>query len=544
MLKLINKVSLQKIISSIEKQLMPILKSRVVAGIFVFLLIVFMLDLFFPLPESKPYSKAVYAKDGTLLTAYLSKDEKWRMRTRLEEVSPDLIIAILDKEDNWFYWHPGINPVAVVRAVFQNMFSGKRISGASTITMQLARMLEPAERTYGNKFLEMLRAFQLELHYSKDEILEMYLSNLPYGGNIEGVKSASYIYFNRPPAKLSLSQAIVLTIIPNDPNDLRLDRNTSKLMDERNKWIKKFDGNKIFGHQDLMDALDEPVKAKRFAINNDAPHFCRFVSQKFSQDQIYTSLDQSIQKTAEKILESYVNRVKSKQVSNGAVLIIDNKTNSVAAYCGSADFNDNASLGQVNGITALRSPGSTLKPFLYTLAFDLGELTPSMKLLDIPTDFGGYEPENYDLQYNGPVTAKYALVNSLNIPAVRLLKQTGLEKFISLLQKCGFNDIAQNKNMLGLSLILGGCGTRLEQLTKAYTVFSHGGKLFPLNYLKTDSLDVSDCTNIFSSPAAYLTGSILTSNERPDYPADFLFSTEHPLIAWKTGTSLRLKCLS
>ena len=329
----------------------------------------------------------------------------------------------------------------------------------------------------------------------------------------------------------------MLTIIPNNPNALRIDKSTVEVLRERNKWIKSFEEENVFSRNDLQDALDEPVYVNRFAIKTEAPHFCRTISQKYSQDEIETSLDPSTQRTAEKILQSYVNRVKPKQVSNGSVLIIDNKTNSVAAYCGSADFNDNSSSGQVDGITALRSPGSTLKPILYTLAFDLGELTPGMKLLDIPTDFGGYEPENYDLKFNGPVTAKFALVNSLNVPAVRLLQKVGIEKFISLLQKGGFTAIAQNKNLLGLSLILGGCGVRLEQLVKFYTVFSHKGKMYPLNYLKQFSNEEENGIDIFSSAASYLTGLILTSNERPDYPADFLLSTNHPLIAWKTGTS-------
>jgi penicillin-binding protein 1C len=392
-------------------RLIPFVKTKTAIALIVLLFSVIILDLLFPLPKPKPYSKVVYAKDNSLLSAYLSQDDKWRMRTRLDEVSPELKKAILEKEDSWFYWHLGVNPISVIRALSQNIFSGKRISGASTITMQVARMLEPGNRNYLNKFLEMLRAFQLELHYSKDDILEMYLSHLPYSGNIEGVKSASYIYFNRPPNKLSLSQAITLAVIPNDPNSLRLDKGNTEAVKQRNKWIKYFAVQKVFSPKDLRDALDEPLQTNRYQIKNEAPHFCQFVAQNFSQDEIFSSLSQQVQKTAEKILAGYVNRVKAQQVSNGSVIIIDNKTNSVVGYCGSADFNDASSAGQVNGINALRSPGSTLKPFLYTLAFDLGELTPKMKLLDIQTDFSGYEPENFDLTFNGPVTAEYALVN-------------------------------------------------------------------------------------------------------------------------------------
>ncbi len=512
-------------------------KSRFVLFLVSLLFVVILLDIIFPLPALKQYSKTVYAKDGTLLSAYLSKDEKWRMRTRLDEVSPDLIKAIINKEDDWFYLHPGVNPFSMIRAVFQNIFSGKRISGASTITMQVARLLEPADRTYMNKFLEILRALQLELHFTKDEILEIYLSHLPYGGNIEGVKSASYIYFNRPPDKLSLSQSVLLAIIPNNPNRFRLDKEAATARKERNKWINIFKEKEVFDSKNLDDAFEEQVGANRYIIKNEAAHFCMVAVKRYKEDQIYSSLDLPIQHSAEKILLSYVNRNKTKQVSNGAVIIVDNKTNSVAAYCGSADFYDNTASGQVNGITAIRSPGSTLKPILYSLAFDFGELTPEMKLLDIPTDFGGYEPENFDFKFNGQVTAKYALANSLNIPAVRLLQKIGMDKFISLLQRGGFDDIARDKKSLGLSLILGGCGVRLEQLTRFFTVYSQSGKLFPLNYLREESIESKRGIKIFSEGAAYLTGMILTSNERPDYPTEFLFSSEHPLIAWKTGTS-------
>jgi penicillin-binding protein 1C len=526
-----------KIKRPILKESLSLLRSRVVYTILAIIFIVFTLDRLFPLPLQKPYSKVIYAKDGTMLTAYLSNDDKWRMEAHLDEISPYLIKSIIEKEDKWFCWHPGINPIAVVRALFQNITSGERVSGASTITMQVARMLEPGDRTYFKKFEETLRAIQLELHYSKKEILEMYLSMLPYGGNVEGAKAASYIYFNRPPAKLSLAQSILMAVIPNDPNSLRVDRKDSLANKMRNKWIKTFMSDNVFNKLDLKDALLEPVSGKRYAIKKIAPHFTRYISGNFSDNDIKTSLDLSIQKTAEKLLKSYVQRVRGKKVSNGAVIIIDNKTNSVAGYCGSADFYDNSTSGQVNGITAVRSPGSALKPILYTLGFDMGMLTPQMKLLDLPTDFNGYEPENFDMKFHGEVSVKYALANSLNVPAVRLLQQEGLDKFISILEKGGFSDIAEHKSSLGLSVILGGCGVRLEQLTSFYTVFANGGKLYPLNYLASGKKDVKLSRQIFSAGAVYLTDQILTLNERPDFPVEFLSFTNLPKIAWKTGTS-------
>ncbi|MGD8307312.1 MAG: penicillin-binding protein 1C, partial [Ignavibacteria bacterium] len=459
----------------------------IVTGLFFISLVI--LDLSFPIPEIKSYSKEIIASDGTILSAYLSDDDKWRLRSTLDEISPNLIKAIIQKEDKWFLFHSGVNPLSIIRALYDNAVSGERTSGASTITMQVARMLEPKERNYFNKVLEIVRAFQIELHYSKKEILEMYVNLLPYGGNIEGVKAASYIYFSRPPKQLSLSQAILLSVIPNNPNDLRLDRSIDGAVEKKNNLINKFIEDGIFNDDDLQDALKEPVNINRYSMPSYAPHFSYFVKNKYRGNKIKTTLNYKIQKTAENILWNYINRVSSKGVTNGAVLIIDNKNSSVVGYCGSSNFYDEMNSGQVNGITAVRSPGSTLKPVLYAYAFDKGILTPKMKLFDIPSDFNGYEPENYDLSYHGMVTARFALANSLNIPAVDLLSKIGMEEFILLLSRSGFYEIEKNKNRLGLSMILGGCGVTLESLTRFYSSFGNGGMLRRLRYTVDEDRD-------------------------------------------------------
>lgn len=508
---------------------------RTVKTVFTILLLFVVLDLLFPLPEQKQYSKEILANDGTLLSAYLTDDDKWRLKTELEEVSPELIKAIIEKEDSWFNWHLGVNPISIVRALYKNLISGEKVSGASTITMQLARMLEPKERTYLNKFVEMFRAFQIELRYSKNEILEMYLSLLPFGGNIEGVKSASYIYFNRPPDKLSLAQSVLLAVIPNDPNSLRLDRINDEIIKERNYWINKFRDENIFYLNELSDALEEPVEQNRFEIPTLAPHFSYYVKENFKEYKIKTTLDLSIQQTAENLLLRQVKAVFYKGITNGAVLVIDNKNSSVVAYCGSADFYDDGSFGQVNGITAIRSPGSTLKPALYEYAFDNGTLTPQMKLADIPTDFNGYQPENYDLKFYGNVSAEFALVNSLNIPAVSLLRNSGSFNFFNLLESCGFKDIRNQKDKLGLSLILGGCGATLEELTRLFSAFAKKGKLFPLVY-NVDNLNNEQSMEIFSSASSFLVAEILSGINRSDI-ADLTNYSKLPKFAWKTGTS-------
>jgi penicillin-binding protein 1C len=507
---------------------------KTVKIVFTILLLFVLLDLLFPLPATKEFSKEIHAKDGVLLTAYLTSDHKWRLRTELEEVSPELIKSIIEKEDCWFYRHFGINPVSIVRAIYRNITSGETQLGASTITMQVARMLEPKKRTYFNKLGEMFRALQLEIRYSKTEILELYLSLLPFGGNIEGVKSASYIYFDRPPKKLSLAQSITLAVIPNDPNSLRLDRSNEEIIKQRNFRINKFKQEKIFSSADLEDALDEPVEKNRYAIPVIAPHFSHYVKNNFSGDRLNTTLDLSTQQTAENLLLRNVRKVFYKGITNGAVLVIDNKNSSVAAYCGSADFYDDGSFGQVNGITAIRSPGSTLKAPLYAYAFDAGNLTPQMKLADIPTDFHGYQPENYDLKFYGNVSTEFALVNSLNIPAVKLLEQIGLNNFIVFLESNGFRHIQKQKNKLGLSLILGGCGTNLQELTRLFSAFAKKGKLHPLNFISGE--DESRGEQIFTEASSYLVANILSGSNRKDI-ADLSNYSKLPKFAWKTGTS-------
>ncbi len=469
----------------IEK-LKHILDSKYLEAVISSFLFLLLLDALFPLPPTKQYSKVVLAKDGTMLSAFLTSDDKWRMETKLNEVSPDLIKAIITKEDSWFYWHYGVNPVSVVRALLSNIKSGHVVSGASTISMQVIRILEPGDRTYLNKFEELLRAIQLEFHYSKKEILEIYLSHLPFGGNIEGVKSAAYVYFNQPPSKLSLAQSIMLAEIPNNPNKFRLDKNVSAALKARNLRIKNFIKENVFPKEYLEDALHEPLITNRYEVPFLAPHFSNFINQNFKGDKIQTTLDLEVQQKAENLLYNYVNRVKSIGVTNGAVLIIDNRTHSVSGYCGSSDYYNIKTDGQVNGVISIRSPGSTLKPALYAHTFDQGSITPQMKLLDIPTDYSGYAPENYDLQFHGDITAANALLWSLNVPAVRLLESTGLKEFINLLISCGFKEIKHQKDILGLSVILGGCGVTLEELTSMYSSFASDGKLYKLNYILSD----------------------------------------------------------
>ncbi len=499
------------------------------------ILIGIILNLLFPPLELKEYSQVIYAKDSTMLSAYLTSDDKWRLETQLTDITPEMVLAIIHKEDKWFYWHFGFNPFSIVRAFISNISSGGRVSGASTITMQIARLMEPAERSYLNKIIEIFRAVQLEFHFTKKELLEIYLSNIPMGGNIEGVKAASLLYFNKLPKKLSLSQSVLLTLIPNNPNKNRLDIPNQSVIEKRNSWLLKFGNDNLFSDESIADALEEKVESRRYSIKNIAPHFTQRIKSSSNEHEIFTSLIPKIQFKSEKLLKDHVKRNSGKGVSNGAVLIIDNATNSVVAYCGSSDFYNNKISGQVNGVISIRSPGSALKPLLYAKGFDDGIITPKSKLLDVPSDFSSYTPENYEREFNGEVTTKSALVNSLNVPAVRLLLKVGFKPFVIVLEDIGFDEIKRKEKTLGLSTILGGCGVTLEELTTAYSIFANNGVLKKNKYYNREGERKG--IKIFSEEASFLISKMLISSERTESPNLVSSVSKLPNIAWKTGTS-------
>jgi penicillin-binding protein 1C len=494
------------------------------------------LDIFLPFKPKINYSTIITSSDGTIIHAFLNHRDKWRMKTELDEISPLLKKTIIHKEDKYFYFHFGINPIAIGRALFNNIIKRKRTSGASTITMQVARMLQPKKRSYGNKFIEMFRAMQLEWHYSKDEILQMYLNLLPYGGNVEGVKSASMLYFQKKPEALSLAQVITLAIIPNRPTSLKPGENNSFIVQERNKWLKQFSEETIFPQQDIDDAMNEPLDVYRHSAPKMAPHFSIRMYHKFSNEAIIkTTLDIAKQKKLENIVKNYVTTLKNLHITNASVIVINNQTQEVEAYVGSSDFYDSEAQGQVDGINAIRSPGSTLKPLLYALAMDKGIITPKFNITDVPVNFSGYRPENYDQQYRGKITIEKALALSLNIPAVKITDEIGVDYLASKLSSANFKWIDKNQKDLGLSLALGGCGVTLEELSNLFSCFAHEGKYKALRWLKNDSNSVSQ--SIFSPAASFMVTNILNQLVRPDLPYKFENSMHLPKVAWKTGTS-------
>lgn len=510
------------------------------------LLVLFaLLSLIFPLRQQVEYSTIVTDRKGEVLHAYLTSDEKWRMKTTLEEISPLLRKTIIEKEDKYFYYHPGINPLAMGRAFIKNIFRLKRTSGASTITMQVARALEPKRRTYLNKLIEVFRAFQLEWKYSKEEILQLYLNLVPYGSNIEGVKSASILYFKKNPDHLSLAEITALSIIPNRPSSLVMGKNNDLIIRERNKWLQKFAAEKVFTEKEIQDALSEPLTATRGVVPKLIPHLAYKLKKK-GGDIISTSIELNTQLKVEKLTEDYVRTLRLKNIRNAAVVIIDNRTHRIITYVGSGNFYDTTDGGQVNGANAIRQPGSTLKPLLYALCIDEGLMTPKAVITDVAISYEGYAPENYDKQLNGYVTMEYALEHSLNIPAVKSLRMLGKDKLVQKLADCNFQQIKKDQPKLGLSMILGGCGASLEELTGLYSVFANEGVYvrpeIQSNYsgkIETPGQTeaVRPGVSILSPAATFMINETLSKVNRPDFPINWQSTERMPKIAWKTGTS-------
>jgi penicillin-binding protein 1C len=512
---------------------------RLGIGIIGLFLLFLLLNWLLPLPDKIEYSTIATDNKGEVINAYLTSDQKWRMKTELDEISPLLRKTIIAKEDKYFYSHPGINPFAIARAFFKNIYRMKRTSGASTITMQVARALEPRKRNILSKIIEMFRAFQLEWKYSKDEILQMYLNLVPYGGNIEGVKSASQLYFKKNPDHLSLAEITALSIIPNRPSSLVMGKNNDRIVEERNRWLKKFANDKVFTEKEIEDALAEPLIASRGVVPHYIPHLAYKLKKQLGTGTkvsvIKTNIDLNTQLKTEKLVEDYVRVQRLRNIKNAAVVIIDNKTHKIVAYVGSSGFKDSTDGGQVNGANAVRQPGSTLKPLMYALCFDEGLMTPKTVVTDVAVNYQGYAPENYDKKFNGYVTVEYALDHSLNIPAVKSLKLLGDEKLIQKLIQCNFKQIQKDQRKLGLSMILGGCGTTLEEMTGLFSVFANDGDYISPSFIQSDTNHFRK--NIISPAATYMVNEILSKVNRPDFPLNWSATERMPKIAWKTGTS-------
>lgn len=511
------------------------LVKRTVVGMLLFFLLFLLLNIFFPLPDKIEYSTIITDDKGQVIFATLTRDQKWRMKTELNEISPLLQKTLVEKEDKYFWVHPGVNPLAVVKSAFKDLVQWRRASGASTITMQVARMLEKRRRTFWSKLIELFRAFQLEWKYNKKEILQLYVNLAPYGGNIEGVKSASVIYLNKMPDHLSLAEITALSIIPNRPVSLVPGRHNDRIVQERNVWLQKFARERHFTEKEIQDALNEPFNARRSAVPFHAPHLAYKLRRLTQSSNIGTHINLEMQQKIEQLVADYSRGIQLKNIRNAAVVVIDNSNHRVVSYIGSANFKDTTDAGQVNGAAAIRQPGSTLKPLLYGLCIDNGLLTPKQVITDVAINYSGYAPENYDKKFNGYVTMEYALDHSLNVPAVKSLRQLGTDKMIASLVAADFAQVRKDQHKLGLSMVLGGCGATLEELTGLFSVFANKGVYIQPSYTMNDT--VGRRQRILSEAATFMVDEMLSKINRPDFPLNWQSSVHLPKIAWKTGTS-------
>jgi penicillin-binding protein 1C len=509
-------------------------------------LILFLLaDRMFPFPLDqlqRPPAVAVEDRDGEPLRFFLPPDDRWRIPVSLEQLPPLLVETVVASEDRWFRFHPGVNPAAAARAALQNLRQGRVVSGASTIPMQIARMADPARRTLGAKLRESARALQLNWHCSKQRQLEIYFNLAPYGGNIEGVTAASWLWFGKSPLRLSVGEMALLVALPRAPNRFDPTRHPEAAREARDGVLRLMEDRGLITVAEGSEARRQPLPRGRSTLPFAAPHFARFVaSRSAGRARVRTTLHRPTQALAEAQVARRIGNLRQAGIGSAAVVVLETGTREVRAMVGSAGFFEEQHQGQVNGALARRSPGSTLKPLLYAMAVDQGLLVPESYLLDIPTDFSGYVAKNFDDRYRGRVTAREALAQSLNAAAVRLLARAGLERFHRLLVRGGAASLDRPALAYGLPLVLGAGDMTLLELTGLYAALAGGGTGGEVRWAEGGEAGGADARNggqrLFSEEAAWLVTSILLDVRRPDLPDAWALTRDAPAVAWKTGTS-------
>lgn len=502
------------------------------AAVSVLLLALLVLDRLFPLPapgRDSPYALVVLARDGTPLRAFPDNQHVWRHAVTLQQVSPLYLEALVAYEDRAFWWHPGVNPLALLRAGWQWSVNGKIVSGGSTITMQVARLIEPVPRTVAGKLRQIARALQIECHYSKEEILTLYLNYAPMGGVLEGVESASRAYLGKPSVRLTHAEAALLTVLPQMPSLLRPDRYPQRAQSARDKVLRRMSGR--WPDAAIADALTEPVIAQTVREPLLAPLLAeRLKRGAAGKTRIDTTIDAGAQATVEALLADRA-RTLPPRVSLAA-MVLDNAGMEVLAYAGSADFTDSDRFSHVDMVRAARSPGSTLKPFLYAFALDEGMIHSESLLSDTPQSFSGYQPGNFQQSFHGPVSVSEALVKSLNVPAVEVLEQLGPTRFVAMLRRGGLALEFPRGATPNLSVILGGAGATLEDMVGAYAAFARKG-LAVVPRFTPDAPKREQ--RMMSEGAAFIVRDILETGGPVGRAVEG--QGGYRGIAWKTGTS-------
>nr|WP_152749605.1 peptidoglycan glycosyltransferase PbpC [Pseudomonas kitaguniensis] len=510
----------------------PRLLRWAVAAVLLVVALLWLADRIWPLPlPADDLARVVLAEDGTPLWRFADANGVWRYPVQSSEVSPYYLDALLTYEDRWFYQHPGVNPLALARATWQNLTGARVVSGGSTLSMQVARLLDPHSRTLHGKLRQLWRTAQLEWHLSKEQILTLYLNRAPFGGTLQGVAAASWAYLGKSPAQLTHAEAALLAVLPQAPSRLRPDRHPLRAQQARDKVLRRLAEFQVWPQSAVDEALEEPLLLAPRLEPSLAPLLARRLNRADSPPLIRTTLDATLQRRLEDLLLGW--RARLPEHTSAAILVVEAETMAVRAYLGSVDINDAKRFGHVDMISALRSPGSTLKPFLYGMALDDGLIHSESLLQDVPRRYGDYRPGNFSMGFSGAVPASTALSSSLNLPAVQLLEAYGPKRFAAQMRIGGMPLALPALAEPNLALILGGAGSRLEDLVGGYSAFARDGKSANIRLQPDDALRERP---LLSPGAAWIVRRILSGQARPDRDARAEL-VQRPALAWKTGTS-------
>jgi penicillin-binding protein 1C len=520
------------------KNIINVFRNNKLKFLLLFVLILFVIWIFTPINAlDKDYSTVVVDKDNKILRVFLNKDEQWYLPPEKNLEIPDkLKTSILYFEDKYFYYHLGINPISIFNSFIENLQKGYISRGGSTITMQVSRIINPQRRTYINKIKEIFNSIKLELKYSKNDILNMYINNAPYGGNIIGYRAASLYYYQKSPQELTWSEACTLAVLPNSPGIISPINNNQLLINKKNRLLRLLSDNNIINKEILDISLKEPVPN---IINRTpflAPHLSQMLKDKYPEQKIInTNISFQYQSDIEKIVKNYSKHLQNKGIKNISVVVSDTQSGKVETFIGSQDFFDIENKGEVNGVIAPRSTGSILKPFLYALAIDDGLVLPDTLIKDIPTYFGAFSPENADKKYNGLISMKESLIRSLNVPAVLTLNEYGVYDFYNFLKKSELTTLFRKSDEYGLTLILGGAEANLLEITSLYSSLGRLGKFTKLKLIPSEQ--VQEEKQLISKGSSNIILNVLKDLKRPDAEYYWQQYENQFKLAWKTGTS-------
>ncbi len=508
---------------------------RTAIGLAALLGIVAIVDRLDPPPLARATAaggSVVLAADGSPLRAFADERGIWRYRVGRHQVSPAYLQALIAYEDRWFHHHPGVNPLAIVRALGQALASGRVVSGGSTLTMQVARMLEPIPRTPLGKARQAWRALQIEWRLDKDEILDLYLTLAPFGGTIEGVQAASHAYLGKSADGLSDAEAALLVVLPQAPSRLRPDRHPEAAQRARDKVIARMVSQGLWEPARAEAARIEQVAARRLVAPMRAPLLAERLRRESGEAVIATTIEARIQERIEQRVSALLRRLPER--NSVAIMVVEHASMAVQAYVGSADLNDPERAGHVDMVRAPRSPGSTLKPFVYAMALDDGLIHSASLMIDAPQSFDGYQPSNFAERFQGPVSVRQALRMSLNVPAVDLLDRTGPVRFAASLEHAGLKLRMPEGAQPNLSLILGGAATTLEELLGAYAALAREGMAAQPRFLPASPLRER---RLMSAESAFIVRTLLERAPADSYATREFDTASRTQLAWKTGTS-------